>query len=85
VYRVFAPDGSLSAFVRQPWFRLRTELVIYGDEAELQPILALKNRRFAALNMEHDLFDAESGRAGCDRSSGTPGTSSTQKSAPPAR
>jgi len=71
VYRVFAPDGSLSAFARQPWFRLRTELVIYGDEAELQPILALKNRRFAALNMEHDLFDAESGtRLGVVRTRG---------------
>jgi hypothetical protein len=60
VYRVFAPDGSLSAFVRQPWFKLRTELVIHADEAELQPILVIKNRRFAALNMEHDLFDADS-------------------------
>ncbi len=62
VYRVYGPSGALAAFVEQPWFRLRTELVMYADEAQLQPILVLKNRRFAALNMEHDLFDATTGR-----------------------
>src|SRR5882672_2525957 len=62
VYRVHTSDGRLVAFVEQPWFRLRTELVMYADEAQLQPILVLKNRRIAALNMEHDLFDAGSGQ-----------------------
>ncbi|MFN2547982.1 MAG: hypothetical protein ABR567_11155 [Myxococcales bacterium] len=71
VYRVFAPDGSLAAFVSQPWFRLRTELIIYGDEEETQPILVIKNRRFAAVNMEHDLFDAMTGaRLGVVRTRG---------------
>src|SRR5260370_11507725 len=60
IYRVFAPDGSLSAIVEQPWFRLRTELTVYADEEMSQPILIIKNRRFAAVNMEHDLFDAAS-------------------------
>lgn len=62
VYRVYGPDGSLAAFVEQPWFRLRGELVMYADEEQLQPILVLKNRRVAAVNMEHDLFDALSGQ-----------------------
>jgi uncharacterized protein YxjI len=62
IYRVYGPSGELAAFVEQPWFRLRTELVMYADEAQLQPILVLKNRRFAALNMEHDLFDAATGQ-----------------------
>jgi hypothetical protein len=62
IYRVFAPDGSLVAVVEQPWFRLRMELVLYGDEARTQPILVIKNRRIAAINMEHDLFDAKSGK-----------------------
>src|SRR3954465_6771253 len=61
-YRVYGPSGDLVAFVEQPWFRLRTELVMYADEAQRQPILVLKNRRFAALNMEHDLFDATTGQ-----------------------
>jgi hypothetical protein len=62
IYRVHAPSGELVACVEQPWFRLRTELVMYADEEQLRPILVLKNRRFAALDMEHDLFDAATGR-----------------------
>jgi len=62
VYRVYAPSGELVAYVEQPWFRIRTELVMYADEEQLRPILVVKNRRFAAINMEHDLFDAVSGR-----------------------
>ena len=61
-YRVFGPDGSLAAYVEQPWFRFRQELIVYADEGELQPLMVIKNRRFAALNMEHDLFDAASGQ-----------------------
>src|ERR1043166_3895671 len=62
IYRVYAPDGSLAAFVEQPWFRLRTEWTIFHDEEMTQPILVIKNRRFAAINMEHDLFDASTGQ-----------------------
>lgn len=62
VYRIYAPDGSLAAFVEQPWFRWRTELTLYGDESQTEPILVIKNRRFAAVNMEHDLFDAQTGQ-----------------------
>ena len=61
VYRVFTPSGALAAVAEQPWFRLRSEVVLYADEAQTQPILVLKSRRFAAVNMEHDLFDAQSG------------------------
>jgi hypothetical protein len=71
VYRVFAPDGSLAGFVEQPWFRLRTELTLYSDESQTDPILVIKNRRFAAVNMEHDLFDAQTGaRLGVVRTRG---------------
>jgi hypothetical protein len=52
----------LAAFVEQPWFRLRTEWTIFHDEEMTQPILVIKNRRFAAINMEHDLFDASNGQ-----------------------
>jgi hypothetical protein len=71
VIRVFGADGRLAAFVEQPWFRLRTELIMYADEEQLQPILILKTRRLAALNVEHDVFDAMSGRRlGCIRARG---------------
>lgn len=71
IYRVYAPDGALAAFVEQPWFRLRTEWTVFQDEEMTQPILLIKNRRFAAINMEHDLFDAQSGaRLGVVRNRG---------------
>lgn len=71
VYRVYGADGKLSAFVEQPWFRLRTELTLYADETQTQPILVIRNRRFAAVNMEHDLFDARTGvRLGVVRTRG---------------
>src|SRR5947208_17069361 len=71
VYRVFALDGSLAAFVEHPWFRLRTELTLFTDESQTEPILVIKNRRFAAVNMEHDLFDPQTGaRLGVIRTRG---------------
>ena len=71
IYRVYAPDGSLAAFVEQPWFRWRSEWTVYQDEEMTQPILVIKNRRIAAINMEHDLFDAQSGaRLGVVRTRG---------------
>lgn len=71
IYRVFGPDGSLSGLVEQPWFRLRTELTLYSDEEQTEPILVIKNRRFAAVNMEHDFFDAQTGaRLGVVRTRG---------------
>lgn len=69
--RVFGPDGAPFMVVEQPWFRLRPELIFYADEEMTQPLLVLKNRRFAALNMEHDLFDAATGaRLGVIRDQG---------------
>jgi hypothetical protein len=68
---VHTPDGSVAACAEHPWFRLRDELVLYGDEEMTQPILVIKNRRIAAINMEHDLFDAQTGaRLGVVRDQG---------------
>jgi hypothetical protein len=59
-YRVYDVLGRLIASVEQPWFRFRTELILYGPPGDRDPILVIKNRRFAAVNMEHDIFDARS-------------------------
>lgn len=61
-YRVYSQEGALVLFVRHPLFRLRSEFTLFADEAETQPVLTVKSRRLAAFNMEHDLFDAASGR-----------------------
>lgn len=70
-YRVLTPEGQLAALVEQPWWRLRGELFLYADEEQTLPLLVMKNRRLAALDMEHDLFDALSGaRLGSIRTRG---------------
>ncbi len=71
IVRVFTPEGALAAVVEQPWFRLRGEMILYADEAQTDPLLVIRNRRLAAVNMEHDLLDAKSGvRLGVVRTRG---------------
>jgi uncharacterized protein YxjI len=70
VTRVYAPDGQLVATVEQPFFRLRTELVVYSDEAQLSPLFVIRTRRLAALDREHDLLDPGGARLGCLRTRG---------------
>ncbi|HEY2029916.1 MAG TPA: hypothetical protein VGH20_11985 [Myxococcales bacterium] len=70
VTRVYAPDGQLVATVEQPFFRLRTELVAYADEAQLSPLFVIRTRRLATLDREHDLLDPGGARLGCLRTRG---------------
>jgi hypothetical protein len=60
-YRVFGPDGGLAMYAEQPWFQLRQELIVYGDEQQLQPLFVIRNRRIAGFSMEHDVLDAMTG------------------------
>lgn len=62
-YRVYNEEGMLVAFVRHPLLRiLRPEYTIFADEEESQPLLTVRSRRVLALNMEHDVSDARTGR-----------------------
>jgi uncharacterized protein YxjI len=60
-FRVFAPDGSLSMFVKHPMFKLRDEFQIYADESERTPLLRIKQREIMAINPTTDVFDANTG------------------------
>jgi hypothetical protein len=70
ITRVYAADGSLAAMVEYPWFRLRTELIVYADEAQLVPLFIMRTRRLATLDREHDLLDPGGARLGCLRTRG---------------
>jgi hypothetical protein len=70
ITRVYAPDGHLVALVEIPWIRLRTELIVYADEAQLVPLFIIRTRRLATLNREHDLLDPGGARLGCLRTRG---------------
>ena len=60
-FHVYAPDGSLVAFVKHPFLRLREEFTIYTDESETDPLLVLRARKVIQWNVCHDVFDAKSG------------------------
>ncbi|HEX4381503.1 MAG TPA: hypothetical protein VH083_01080 [Myxococcales bacterium] len=67
---MYAADGSLAAMVEYPWFRLRTELIVYADEGQLVPLFIMRTRRLATLDREHDLLDPGGARLGCLRTRG---------------
>ena len=50
-FYVYAPDGSLAAYVKKPVFKLKQEFTIYANENETQPILTVRQRQFIGLNM----------------------------------
>jgi hypothetical protein len=60
-YHVYAPDGSLVAFVKHPLLRLKEEFTIYTVESERDPLLVLRARKVIQWNVCHDVFDARTG------------------------
>ena len=61
-FYVHAPDGSLTAYVKKPVFKLKQEFTIFADEAETRPILTVRQRQLIGLNIAHDVFDSASGQ-----------------------
>jgi uncharacterized protein YxjI len=70
-FHVYAPDGSLAMFVKHPLLKLKQEFTIFEDEAETKPLLTIRARQFIAMNVAHDVFDAQTGqKVGSIRSRG---------------
>jgi uncharacterized protein YxjI len=69
-YYVYAPDGSLILFLKHPVMKLRGEFTMYTDDSETTPLLVVRARKIVALNMAHDVFDANGEKAGSIRSRG---------------
>lgn len=70
VVRVYGPDGELAATAERPFFRVRTELVVYADEARMVPLFVIRTRRLATIDREHDLLDPGGQRLGSLRTRG---------------
>jgi hypothetical protein len=60
-YYVYAPDGSLVAFLKHPLLKLRSEFTIYADDSETAPLLVVRARQIIALNIAHDVTDPNTG------------------------
>jgi uncharacterized protein YxjI len=61
-FHVYAPDGSLVAFVKHPIFKLRQEYTIFQDEAQTVPMMHVKARQIIGFNICFDVMDAASGQ-----------------------
>ena len=61
-FHVYAPDGSLVAFVKHPLLKLRQEFTIYQDESQTNPMLLIKARQLIGFNICFDVFDSASGQ-----------------------
>jgi uncharacterized protein YxjI len=61
-FHVYAPDGSLVAFVKHPLLKLKQEFTIYTDESERVPLMMIKARQMIGLNINFDVFDAANGQ-----------------------
>lgn len=61
VFRVWTRDGQLFMYVKHPIFRLREELMVYGDEAQTRPLLKIKSKQMIAINFSYEITDANTG------------------------
>lgn len=70
-FRFFGPEGNLRFFVKQRAFRLKEEIVVYGDESQSRAMLRIKARSVLDFGATYDVTDAESGtRVGACRRAG---------------
>lgn len=60
-YHIYAPDGSLVAFVKHPLLKLREQFTMYTDESETVPLIHFRSRQIVAINRCYDVFDAPTG------------------------
>ncbi len=61
-FHVYAPDGSLVAFVKHPLLKLREQFTIFQDESQTRPMLFIKARQLIGFNICFDVADAASGQ-----------------------
>lgn len=54
---VYAPDGTLVAFVKVPLFKWKAEMTIYADESMAQPLMHLQVQKVMTVNPVFDVMD----------------------------
>jgi len=57
---VYAPDGTLVAFVKMPLLQWKAEMTIYGDEAMTSPMMHLQVQKVMTVNPVFDVMDVSS-------------------------
>lgn len=58
-FNVFGPDGTQIMYVKHPMMKLRDEWNVFTDKTQSTKLLRVKAREAIALNITHDVFDAQ--------------------------
>lgn len=56
-FHLYAPDGSVAAFVKQQAFRLKEDIRVFSDESMTQQLLAIRARQILDFSAAYDVFD----------------------------
>src|SRR5687768_3136093 len=57
-YHLYAPDGSVAAFVKQAAFKLKEDIRVYSDESMTQQLLSIKARAIMDFSASYDVVDS---------------------------
>lgn len=60
-FRLYSRDEQLLFFVKQKAFKLKEELVVFGDEAKTRPMLRINARSILDVSATYDVTDANTG------------------------
>jgi len=63
IFRVWTADGQLIMYVKHPVLKLREEFMVYGDEAQTQPLLRIKSKQVIAINFSYEITDPTTGQS----------------------
>lgn len=61
-YHLYAPDGSVAAFVKKAAFKLKEDIRVYSDESMSQELLQIKARAIMDFSASYDVVDARNGQ-----------------------
>ena len=61
-FHLYAPDGSVAAFVKQAAFKLKEDIRVYSDESATTELLSIKARAVMDFSASYDVVDSRNGQ-----------------------
>ena len=58
-FHLYAPDGSVAAFVKQAAFKLKEDIRVFSDESMTEQLLAIRARQIMDFSACYDVFDTK--------------------------
>lgn len=61
-YHLYAPDGSVAAFVKKAAFKLKEDIRVYTDESMADELLTIKARQVIDFGATYEVTDSKTGQ-----------------------